>query len=63
MGERRDRPAAGGRAAVITGSSAPLPRTPRWRRELRILRRDGLYRYLRGVRAIRRFNRSVSKLP
>jgi hypothetical protein len=45
---------------VQTGPT-PTP-TPKWRRELRILRRDGLRRYVRGAWALRRFHRSVRRL-
>lgn len=45
---------------VMTGP--PPKRTPRWKRELRILRRDGLVRYVRGAWQLRRFNRSVRKM-
>lgn len=43
----------------------PLPRRSRWRKlrsELRILRRDGVRRYVRGLLSLRRFNRSVARM-
>jgi hypothetical protein len=46
-------------------AAGPAPKiTRRWkaRNELRILRRDGLVRYLRGRRSLRRFHKSVAKL-
>lgn len=44
--------------------SGPAPqRSPKWKRELRLLRRDGLVKYVRTLRALRRFHRSVRRLP
>jgi hypothetical protein len=45
------------------GAGQPLKRTQTWKRELHILRRDGLVKYLRVLRSVRRFNRSVRRLP
>lgn len=44
-------------------SGPPVPRTPKWKRELRLLRRDGLVKYVLLARKVRRFNRSVRRLP
>jgi hypothetical protein len=35
---------------------------PRWRRELRLLRRDGVRKYVRCALALRRFHRSVERM-
>jgi hypothetical protein len=44
--------------------AGPSPkRTPKWKRELRLLRRDGIVKYVRVARALRRFHRSVKRLP
>lgn len=40
---------------------SPKPRA-RWRRELHILKRDGLRKWWRGLRALRRFHRSVEAM-
>lgn len=45
---------------VQTGPPTPMP--PKWRRELRILRRDGLRKWWRGLLALRRFHRSVDEM-
>lgn len=47
-------------AGVSTGP--PAPRTPKWKRELRLLRRKGLRRWWSGKRAVRRFHRAVDEM-
>lgn len=37
--------------------------TPRWRRELRLLRRDGPVKYVRVLLALRRFHRTLAEAP
>lgn len=45
---------------VSTGPA--LKKRSRWRRELAILRRDGLRKWWRGLRALRRFHKSVERM-
>ncbi len=49
-----------------TVSTGPPPkkmtRAQKFRKELRLLRRDGPRRYIRTLRALRRFHRSVARL-
>jgi hypothetical protein len=48
----------------VSVSQGPPPTiTPKWRRELRLLKRDGPVKYIRLAWKVRRFNRSVKKLP
>lgn len=54
-----DSPVGRSRASA---SSGPLPRTPKWKRELRLLRRDGPIRYLKLAWLVHRFNRSVKRM-
>lgn len=47
-------------AARNEAQAGPLPpKTPRWRRELRLLRRDGPMKYVRVLLALRRFHRTL----
>lgn len=46
----------------VNVSSGPPPTLPpKWKRELRLLRRDGLVKYVRVALALRRFHRSVRR--
>jgi hypothetical protein len=45
-----------------SGSGPPLKPTPKWRRELRLLKRDGPIKYVRVLRALRRFHRAVDEM-
>jgi hypothetical protein len=47
--------------ARVTSGPQP-PRTPKWKREASILRRDGLFGYLRGAWLLHRFHRSVRRM-
>lgn len=52
-------------AQVTTGllTTGPAPKkTPRWKSELRILRRDGLRHYVAARRQLRRFHRAVDSM-
>ena len=43
--------------------SGPPPKlTPKWRRELRLLRRDGFRDWWRMWRSLRRFHRAVDEM-
>jgi hypothetical protein len=44
---------------VQSGPAPPIP--PRWKRELRLLRRDGLVKYVRVAWALRRFHRTLRR--
>jgi hypothetical protein len=46
----------------VSGSTQPLKRTPKWRREIRLVRRDGLRKYVRCARSLHRFHRSVRRM-
>jgi hypothetical protein len=48
---------------MVNASSEPVKLTPKWRRELRLLRRDGLRKYVRGAWLLHRFRRAVRRLP
>lgn len=37
------------------------PREPRWRKEIRLLRRDGPVKYVQVLRSLRRFHRSLKR--
>lgn len=45
------------------GPKPVFERTPKWKRELRLLRRDGIVKYVRTLRALRRFHRPLKRLP
>ena len=47
-------------SAEVT-SGPPVTLIPKWKRELRLLRRDGLRKYLRGAWLLHRFHRSVRR--
>lgn len=61
--EREDRPVNEPRRVPVNSQyhGPPLKHTPKWKRELRIFRRDGLVRYVRSALALRRFHRSVRR--
>jgi len=48
--------------AFQKAEAAAFRRTPKWRRELRLLRRDGLRKYVRCALALRRFHHSVRRM-
>ncbi len=43
-------------------SGPPAKPTPKWKRELRLLKRDGPRKWWRGLRQLRRFHRSVDAM-
>jgi len=46
----------------VPESGKPLKVPPKWKCELRILRRVGLRKWLRGLRQLRRFHKSVDEM-